>query len=229
VRLRVDVAASAPQMDWRDVHGPARAVVYELIKTRDPGLAAELHDSGWQGTGLRPVGISPPMFTGAAAKRGVYTTSGHGSVWLGTPVPQIAAALLSAAAGCGEIRWGAVTLTIKGVQLESAPDHRSGQAVFASVSPVLVRHENRFLLPGDAMFTDRLVHNVRHKAGVLGLPDEAEVEVLDAGQRRRFDVAGALRIGAPIRARVAAAPAVLDAVYDQGLGVYTIQGFGWLR
>jgi len=227
--LRVDVAASLPDMPWRDVHGPARAVVYGLIKRRDPGLATELHGSGWQRTGMRPVGISPPLFVGATARRGVYTTSGRGSVWMGSPVPQIAAALLPAAAGCGEISWGSVTLGVKGVQLESTPDHRSGEAVFTSISPVLVRHDDRFLLPDDAMFTDRLVHNVRHKASVLGLPDEAEVEVLDAGYRRRFDVGGAMRIGAVIRARVAAAPAVLDALYDQGLGLYTIQGFGWLR
>jgi len=229
VRLRVDVAASLPDMPWRDVHGPARAVVYGLIKRRDPGLAAELHGSGWLRTGMRPVGISPPLFVGATARRGVYTTSGRGSVWMGSPVPQIAAALLPAAAGCGEISWGSVTLGVKGVHLESTPDHRSGEAVFTSISPVLVRHEDRFLLPDDAMFTDRLVHNVRHKASVLGLPDEAEVEVLDAGHRRRFDVGGAMRIGAVTRARVAAAPAVLDALYDQGLGLYTIQGFGWLR
>src|SRR5260370_29974772 len=159
VRLRVDVAASLPDMPWRDVHGPARAVVYGLIKRRDPGLAAELHGSGWLRTGMRPVGISPPLFVGATARRGVDNTMGRGSVWMGSPVPQIAAALLPAAAGCGEISWGSVTLGVKGVHLESTPDHRSGEAVFTSISPVLGRHEDRLLLPDDAVVTARLGHN----------------------------------------------------------------------
>src|SRR5260370_32436380 len=97
VRLRVDVAASLADMPWRDVHGPASAVVYGLIKRRDPGLAAELHGSGWLRTGLRPVGISPPLFVVATARRGVYPPSGRGSVGGGCPVPHIAAASLPAA------------------------------------------------------------------------------------------------------------------------------------
>jgi hypothetical protein len=37
-RVRVDVSAAAPTLDWRDVHGPARAVLYALIGVKDPDL-----------------------------------------------------------------------------------------------------------------------------------------------------------------------------------------------
>jgi CRISPR-associated endoribonuclease Cas6 len=132
-------------------------------------------------------------------------------------------------AGRKELRWGSLGLAVRGVELEVPPDHRSGQAEFATVSPVLVKSESRYLLPGDALYVDRLTHNVRHKADVLGLPGDAEVEVLDAGPRRGFEVAGAKRIGATVRLRMAAAPALLDALYEWGLGLATVQGFGWVR
>ena len=229
MRIRVDVAAGQPAVDWQDVHGPARAVAYALIGASDPGLAQALHDSGWLGSPLRPVGISPPVFMGAAVRHGAYTTSGNGSFWLGSPVPEIASALLKGVAGREELQWGALGLTVRGVELESPPHHRSGQAEFATLSPVLVKKDSRFLLPGDDSYIDRLTHNIRHKADVLGLPGEAQVEVVGAGPRRGFDVAGTRRIGATVRLRVEAAPALLDALYEWGLGLATVQGFGWVK
>src|SRR5579859_5873338 len=136
-RVRIDVSAAAPVMDWRDVHGPARGVVYGLIRASEPELAQELHDSGWCGSSLRPVGISPPLFVGASPRHGAYTTSGSGSVWLGSPVPQISAALLKGVAGRKELRWGALELAVKGVELEWPPEYASGVAEFTTVSPVL--------------------------------------------------------------------------------------------
>jgi CRISPR-associated endoribonuclease Cas6 len=228
-RVRVDVSAVKPSLDWRDVHGPARAVLYTLIGVNEPDIARELHDEGWHGSTLRPAGISPPLFTGAIRHHGVYTTSGSGSVWFGSPVPQIAAALLRAVAELRELRWGGSRLVVRGADLEWPPDHSSGNAVFQSVSPVLVKSESRFLLPGDDGFVDRLTHNLRHKADLLGLPNEVCVEVLDAGPRRVFDVAGAKRIGANARLRITAAPVLLDALYDWGLGLNNVQGFGWVK
>lgn len=216
-------------MDWRDVHGPARAVVYGLIGVSEPELARQLHDSGWLGSPLRPVGISPPLFAGARRRHGVYTTSGTGSVWLGSPVPRIAAALLKGMAGRDHLRWGGVGLTVRGAELEWPPDHRSGRAHFQTLSPVLIKKESRFLLPDDAAYTERLEHNLRHKADVLGLPNQVDIEVLDAGPRRGFDVMGAKRVGANVRMRVTAAPVLLDALYECGVGLNTVQGFGWLR
>lgn len=228
-RVRIDVSAAAPAVDWRDVHGPARSVVYGLIRASEPELARELHSSGWRGSSLRPVGISPPLFIGAAPQHGAYTTSGNGSVWLGSPVPQIAAALLKGVAGRKELRWGGLSLTVKGVELEWPPDYVSGVAEFASASPVLVKKDSRYLMPGDEAYAERLAHNLRHKADVLGLPNDVEVEVLEAGARRVFDVAGARRAGANVRLRVAAAPVLLGALYECGLGLNTVQGFGWVR
>jgi CRISPR-associated endoribonuclease Cas6 len=229
MRIRVDVAAAGADVAWRDVHGPARAFLYGLIRENDLELAQELHDSGWQGSTLRPLGISPPMFVGAAPRHGAYTTSGQGSFWLGTPVPVIAAALLKGLAGRKELRWGGLGLQVRGVELEGPPDHRSGWSEFTTVSPVLVKKDSRFLMPGDDGYLDRLTHNLRHKADVLGLPNEISVDVIEAGPRRGFEVAGAMRIGATVRARVEASPALLDALYDWGLGLATVQGFGWVR
>jgi CRISPR-associated endoribonuclease Cas6 len=229
MRIRVDVAAADSVMAWGEVHGPARPVAYGLIARHEPALAKVLHDSGWQGSTLRPVGISPPLFAGAARQHGTYTTSGHGSLWLGSPVPEIAAALVKGIAGQHELRWGKLRLAVRGVELEAPPDHGSGQTEFATVSPVLVKHDSRYLLPRDALYIDRLVHNIRHKADVLGLPNDAQIEVAESGPRRSFDVAKVRRIGATVRLRIAAAPALLDALYDWGLGLTTIQGFGWVR
>lgn len=229
MRFRLDVSASKPELPWADVHGPARGVVYELLRSQDSGLAAELHDSGWLGHPLRPVGISPPLFSGTKARRGVYTTSSNGSVWLGSPIPRVAGCLLAALSGCTELRWGGVKLAIKGLQLESAPDHSSGVGVFEAVSPVLVKHGDRYLLPGEPHYEDRMLHNIRHKADVLGLPSAAGLTVLEAGPRRRFDVQGAARIGATVKTEVRGAPALLDALYYWGLGLCSIQGFGCVR
>jgi CRISPR-associated endoribonuclease Cas6 len=228
-RVRVDVSASEPVMSWPDVHGPARAVVYALIGASEPDLARQLHDAGWQGSTLRPVGISPPLFVGAARRHGTYTTSGTGSVWFGSPVPEIAAAIMKGLAGLNEIRWGGANLTVQGKELEAGPDYRSGHADFVSVSPVLVKKESRFLLPEDSAYAERLTHNLRHKADVLGLPNEVSVEVLDSGPRRVFDVAGAKRVGANARLRISAAPRLLGALYEWGVGLNTVQGFGWLQ
>jgi CRISPR-associated endoribonuclease Cas6 len=228
-RVRVDVSAADPVMDWRDVHGPARAVAYAMVGAADPELARQLHDEGWDGSSLRPVGISPPMFTGAVSRRGIYTTSGTGSVWFGSPVPKIAGALLRGLAGLQELRWGSALLTVRGTDLELPPDFRNGLAEFSTVSPVLVKKESRFLLPDDDAFTERLEHNLRHKADVLGLPSGVEVSILEAGPRRVFDVAGAKRVGATVRLRVAADPALLGALWEWGVGLCTVQGFGWLK
>ena len=120
-------------------------------------------------------------------------------------------------------------MTVQGKELEAGPDYRSGHAEFVSVSPVLVKKESRFLLPGDSGYTERLTHNLRHKADVLGLPNEVDVDVLDSGPRRVFDVAGAKRVGANARLRISAAPRLLGALYEWGVGLNTVQGFGWLQ
>lgn len=228
-RVRVDVSAAEPVLEWRDVHGPARAVLYSLIGTKDPEAARELHDAGWAGSPMRPAGISPPLFMGAVPQRGVYGMSSSGSIWFGSPVPRIAAALLRALPDVRELRWGGAHLAVRGMDLEMAPDHSFGQAEFTTVSPVLVKRDSRFLLPDDDGYIDRLTHNLRHKADVLGLSNDVELSVVSAGPRRVFDVAGAKRVGANVQLRISAAPSLLDALYDWGIGLNTVQGFGWVK
>jgi CRISPR-associated endoribonuclease Cas6 len=92
-----------------------------------------------------------------------------------------------------------------------------------------VKNDSRFLLPGDDGYTDSLVRNLRHKADVLELPSDVQVEILEAGPKRIFDVGGAIRIGANVRLRVTADPALLRALREWGMGLNTVQGFGWLR
>lgn len=228
-RVRVDVAAAKPVMAWNDVHGAARGVLYRVIGEGDADLAAELHDRGWQGSSMRPVGISPPMFTGAPRRQGKYTTSGNGSVWFGSPVPVIAAAIMKGLSGLEELSWGGTTLAIRGKEIEWPDDYASGQADFTAVSPVLVKKDSRFLLPGEEGYAETLTHNVRHKADVLKLPDDVKIEILEAGPKRTFRVAGVHRLGATARLRVTADPALLAALSECGIGLNTVQGFGWLR
>ncbi|MGH3942099.1 MAG: CRISPR-associated endoribonuclease Cas6 [Pseudonocardiaceae bacterium] len=229
MRFRVDVAAGAPGIPWPEVHSPARGVGYALIRSQDEQLATQLHDHGWAGSPLVPLGVSPPLFQGAPRRHGVYTTSDRGSVWLGSPVPQIAAALLAGIAGRSEIRWGSVALMVKGVQLEDIPDHQAGETVFESRTPVLLRHENEYIMPEHEAYQNRLRHNLAHRADVLGLPNAVDLDVLEAGPRRRFEVQRKPRFGATIRVRITAAPTLLDALYVGGIGLATNQGFGWLR
>lgn len=230
MRFRVDVSTEAEQIAWPDVYGPARGVLYGLLHGQDEELATELHDRGWAGTPIKPLGISPPIFQNKVRRKGVWGTSGAGAVWFGSPVPRIASCLLAGLAERTEIRWGATRLTVRGVRLETPPvSYQAGVAEFLTLSPILIKHENRFLLPDDAGYLERLTQNLRHRADALGLPNEVAIEVLAAGPRRRDDVQGKMRIGATARLRIQAAPELLQAFYEGGIGLNCVQGFGWLR
>ncbi|QNA72128.1 CRISPR-associated endoribonuclease Cas6 [Streptomyces sp. So13.3] len=229
MRVRVDVSADTPSLRWEDVHGPARAVVYGLLGSQDPVLAQSLHDEGWRGHPLKPLGVTSPQFRGAPNKRGVYTTSSQGSVWFGSPVPEIAAVLVAALASRTEIVWGATRLRVRGFAVDFDAPSTSGPVEMATATPVVVKHDGRDLLPGDDHFVERLEHNLVHKADVLGLPAPHGLRVLEAGPRRRFTVQGAPRIGAQVRVSMEADARFVDAVRSWGLGLDTIQGFGWIR
>ena len=229
LRFRVDVKASASELPWSEVFGPARGMVYATIAASDAELATSLHDEGWDGHPLKPVGVSCPQFVGAPRVHGKYTTGTHGSVWMGSPFPRIASTLLAGLAGRTSLTWGSVQLAIRGVELESSPDFDAGEATFATATPVLIKKDDQFLAPDDDRFLAGLVHNLRHKADMLELPSDVEVDVIDGGPMRRFDVCGAPRRGATLRARVAADPRLLTALYEWGLGLANNQGFGWIR
>ncbi|MEU8337824.1 CRISPR-associated endoribonuclease Cas6 [Micromonospora tulbaghiae] len=229
MRFYADVAGPDAQLPWKYVHGVAHAVVYSLIADQAPTLATHLHDDGWGQSTLRPVGISPPVFLGARRKRSAYMMSSNGRIWFGSPMPALAASLLASVTSRRELRWGPVTLTVKGAQLEPLTSPES-PAVLETRSPVLVKADkNRYLLPDDDGYVPALAANIRHKADVLGLPGDADLEVLAAGPRRRFEAARGIRIGATVTLRIHADPHLIGALREWGLGIANIQGFGWVR
>lgn len=229
MRIRVDIDTSVPSLRWEDVHGPARAVMYELLGSQDAALAQSLHDDGWKGKPLKPLGLTSPQFKGAPRKKGVYTTSRDGSVWFGSPAPEIASVLVAALASRTEIVWGAAHLKIRGLAVDAGLPVADGPVELATATPVVVKHESRYLLPGDDRFVERLQHNLTHKADMLGFPAPANLRVLEAGPRRRFTVRGAPRIGAQVRIAMDADGRFVEALRSWGLGLDTAQGFGWIR
>ncbi|THJ75289.1 CRISPR-associated endoribonuclease Cas6, partial [Candidatus Frankia alpina] len=224
MRFRVDLAADGSALQWDDVFTPARALAYDLIRGQDPELAEELHERGYAGSSLRPLGISSPQFRGTRKSRGTYATSADGSLWLGSPVPRVAAALLAGIAGRQTLRWASLRLALRGVQLESTPDHKAGEALFSTRTPILVKWEDRYIHPDHPHFTERLSHNLRHKADLLGLPAGNDIEVISSGPPRKFLVQRVPRHGSTAEIRIRADSTLLDAIYDWGLGLGTNPG-----
>lgn len=229
MRVRVDVDANVPSLPWNEVHGPARGVVYDLIGSQNRELAQSLHDTGWKGQPLKPLGTTSPQFKGAPRKNGVYTTSRDGALWFGSPVPEIAAVLIAALAGRSELVWGSARLGIRGFTVDVSAPAGEGPVELRTATPVIVKHENRYLLPGDEHYLERLQHNLMHKADVLGLPAPTGLQILESGPRRRFSVRGAPRIGAQVRVAMEADARFVDGLRSWGLGLDTVQGFGWIR
>ncbi|MEU0805512.1 CRISPR-associated endoribonuclease Cas6 [Streptomyces sp. NPDC005970] len=229
MRVKVDVDVDAPSLRWEDVHGPARGVAYELIGSQDAALGRVLHDEGWGGSPLKPVGLTSPQFKGAPRKAGVYTTSRDGAIWFGSPVPRIASVLIAALAARQELQWGEATLRIRGINIDVPPPVAGGEVELVTATPVVIKHESRYLLPEDRLFLDRLQHNLDRKADLLELPAPQDLQVMDSGPRRRFTVRGAPRIGAVVRLRMTADARFVEAIRSWGLGLDTVQGFGWIR
>ncbi|MFD7117923.1 CRISPR-associated endoribonuclease Cas6 [Streptomyces sp. NPDC059922] len=225
----MDVKADVPSLRWEDVHGPARAVMYELLGSQDAVLAQSVHDEGWKGQPLKPFGLTSPQFKGAPKKKGVYTTSRDGSVWFGSPVPEIAAVLVASLASRTEIVWGSARLTVRGFTVDVGAPASDGPVELRTATPVVVKHESLYLLPGDDHYVERLQHNLTRKADFLGLPAPHGLRVLEAGPRRRFTVRGAPRIGAEVRVAMEADARFVEALRSWGLGLDTAQGFGWIR
>ncbi|MET7639234.1 CRISPR-associated endoribonuclease Cas6 [Streptomyces sp. NPDC005438] len=229
MRVRVDVGTDVPTLRWEDVHGPARGVMYELLAGQDPMLAKSLHENGPGSGGTGPLGVAIPQFRGAASRNGVYTTSQDGSIWMGSPIPEIAGNLVSAISARREIRWGAALLKIKGFAVDMPLSSTEKTFELITATPVVLRDGARYLLPDDDRYTECLRENLERKADFLGLPPPLDVGVVAAGPRRRMVVKGTLRVGARLRVRVEADPRLVEALRSWGLGMDTIQGFGWIR
>ncbi|MEU6241590.1 CRISPR-associated endoribonuclease Cas6 [Streptomyces sp. NPDC047024] len=229
MRVRVDVASDVPSLPWDDVHGPARAVVYGLLGEQNPTLAQSLHDEGWGGQPLKPVGLTAPVFRGGRRRKGVYTASSDGSIWFGSPVPEIVSVLVAALADRTEIQWGSVRLRVRGFAMDGGQGAEDGHAELSTVTPTVVKKDSRYLLPWDAGYEERLLHNLAHKADVLGLSAPSGLRVLEAGPSRRFSVRGAPRTGAQVRVAIESDARFVTALRSWGLGLDNMQGFGWIR
>lgn len=232
MRFRVDVTAPSGTLAWQDVLGPCRGWFYGLLAEQVPALGAALHERGFGRAGMRPLGCSGPVFPRQRPSRGSFAVGGAGSIWLASPVQEIAASLAAALVERSEVRWGETRWPVRGVALEPAPDFSAGVVEWTTTTPVVLKgggRDNKFLLPDDTEYEARLAANLRRKAEALGLPAEAAVEVVKAGPRRLFRVDGSAWVGATLVARVEAPPDTLSAVWSWGLGMGNIMGFGWVR
>lgn len=229
MRVRVDVTADVSSLPWEQVHGPAQGVVYGLLGSQNAELARRLHDFGWGDSPLKPLGLTSPLFRGAPRRTGVYTTSEDGSLWFGSPVPEIAGALVAGLAARDEIRWGGARLAVRGISVDVNRTDTTREVELTTATPVLLKHDSRYLLPGDDHYEDRLLQNLFRKADLLGLPQPCGLRVVEAGPRRQFLVQKAFRIGAVVRVRMMADPRFVDAIRCWGLGLCTVQGFGWIK
>ncbi|MBN1173576.1 MAG: CRISPR-associated endoribonuclease Cas6 [Micromonosporaceae bacterium] len=229
MRFYVDVSASAGELPWKYVHGAAHAVVYTVLGADAPKLAEQLHEHGWAETSLRPLGVSPPVFSGAPRKPSVYATSGRGRLWFGSPIPELAAALLAGVTRRERLQWGPLTLTVEGTKLE-VPAEPVDSALLTCCTPVLVKADGgRYVLPQETGFVEALSANTQRKADLLGLPGDVDLEVVTSGPRRAYEVSGGTRFGATATLRIHADPRLIAALREWGLGMGNIQGFGWVR
>src|SRR5690606_22215040 len=159
MRFRVDVSTSASELAWEDVFSPARAVAYDLIAGAGRSLAPRLHARGWAGHQLGPLCMSSPVFRGAPRVKGRYTTSPNGSIWFGSPVPQVAAALLAGLAGRTHLHWGRTDLAVKGVALEQPPSEtENGEITVTTTTSVLIKQGYRYLASNHPKFPHHLPH-----------------------------------------------------------------------
>ncbi len=69
-------------------------------------------------------------------------------------------------------------------------------------SPAVSMRPPAMVLSDHPQFADRLSHNLRHKADLLGLPSDVDVEVVSAGPPRKFLVQRAPRHGSTAAVRI---------------------------
>ncbi|MEU7002683.1 CRISPR-associated endoribonuclease Cas6 [Nonomuraea sp. NPDC046570] len=245
MRVLVDIHTEARELAWASVVRPGRALVYSLLDREAPELGAEIHAQGLKPYGMVPFGYSAPVFPRAERRRGVYALGGPGAWELGSPVPEVVEALGSALAGVPVLAWGATAFFVDEVRVLEAPSFPSGQAVFRTSTPVVVKgagvgasgvRETRqdWLLPGEPGWDLAFERNLRRKAETLGLDSDVVLECVTwVGPKRSFAVAGSTgaggsKPGACVEVTISADPEVLRALWSWGLGQANSAGFGWV-
>lgn len=109
MRIAVAVAdVDGAEVPWQQLHGPGRALVYQALAAKSAEMAQLLHDTGSSGSGMKPIGVDLPRFSGRPRDPARYTTGPAGGLTVGSPVPELAAALLVGLSTLvGErMRWG---------------------------------------------------------------------------------------------------------------------------
>lgn len=235
MRLRLDVTTSATELPWRSVLAPGRGLAYELLAQAAPELGRELHERGWGPHGMVPFGYGPPVFPGAARRRGVYAVGGKGFVELGSPVADVVEAWSRALRERDIVDWGGIALRIIGVHLVEAPVFAGGRASVRTDTPVVMKVSGAgegpgvWVLPGEPEFPGCLQHNLRRKAESLGMDPGIELDAITwIGPKRSFAVGEGAKPGAAVEVELVGAPEVLQAVWSWGLGQANAAGFGWI-
>jgi len=229
MRVRVDVEMQPSSAGSNDVFGPARELIYALIRNHDSELARTLHDHGWMGASLRPVGATCLQFPEGTAPSGAYRTPRRAAVWFGSPVPTIATAMIASLRTQRELPWGKELLTIRTVAVDVDEPSASGQVELQSTTPVLLKYESRYLDADDPRFLDRLEHNLARKADLLRLPRPTHVVMTEAGPHKPYRVQKVTLRGAVIKVRMKADAEFVRAIRSWGLGLNNNLGFGWVR
>lgn len=237
MRLRLHLTTRARTIPWEELHRPGRALIYSLLTDADPQLAEEIHARGWGPRRMAPFGFCPPVFPAAPRVRARYAAGGAGWMEIGTPVPRVAHALVTALTRRRVIDWGGTALHLRRLDLHAPPPTlATGRATWTTTTEIVIKNPGRgglvWLLPGDSGWEGRLGRNLRRKAETLGLP--ADVTVLRAlwsGPRRAHVVAtgnDGRKTGARARVTLRGHPRVLAALWCWGLGEATGAGFGWI-
>lgn len=240
MRLRFEVATSAPEVPWRSVLRPGRSLLYDLLACGAPDLGRELHDRGVGPYGMVPFGYGAPVFAGVPRRRGAYAAGGRGVVEVGSPVPEFVQGWARGLAGRELIDWGGVALRMQAVVPVDPPEFASGRARMRTVTPVVMKGSGRdgdgvratrqaWVLPGEPEFAAYLAGNLRRKAETLGLDPEVELEAVTwVGPKRSFAVSDGLKPGAAVEVELRGAPRTLQAIWSWGLGQANSAGFGWV-
>lgn len=245
MRLRVEFHTGAPELPWRDVLAPGRALAYALLEQKAPVLGAALHQKGWGPFGMVPFGYGAPVFPAAKRRRGVYAANGPGVVELGSPLMDVVEGWAAGLSGMPVLAWGATAFIVDRVVPVEAPEFASGRAVFRTATPVVTKtvlprtedgrqNGSPWRLPGEPEWDVYVQNNLRRKAETLGLPPDVVLERVSwVGPKRSFAVAGAAggggkKPGACVEVTVTGAPETLSAIADWGLGQANSAGMGWI-
>lgn len=240
MRVRIEVTTQAKVLPWPKVLAPGHGVVYKLLAETDPALADQVHNDKWGPHRMTPFGHSAPVFPSAQPRRGQYAAGGSGYIEFGSPVPEIAAALVQGLCKQEHISWGGIGMRILGMQLMEPPVFANGVARFRTETPVTMKSSVRigadgavgrsWVLPNEPEFPAMLQRNLERKAETLGMPADIELrEIPWIGRKRSFTVVGGSKPGAEVAAVVCGAPRVLQAIWSWGLGQQNSAGFGWIR